>query len=95
MPRRWNVVTDEGEVNPQGRDATAYLWGIQSGEDVRHVTVFISGTAMQSSDGTLPPEVVAAKQTRGRSVLDAYLEEDEPPRQVMVTTERVSTEMPD
>jgi hypothetical protein len=63
---RWLVVGSEGEVPAAGRDATAYLWWLQRGEERKPVTVFISGTAMASSNEHLPDEVAAAKNTRGR-----------------------------
>ncbi len=66
MVGRWLVVGSEGEVPAAGRDATAYLWWLQRGEERKPVTVFISGTAMASSNEHLPDEVAAAKNTRGR-----------------------------
>jgi hypothetical protein len=53
---RWLVVGSEGEVPAAGRDATAYLWWLQRGEERKPVTVFISGTAMASSNEHLPDE---------------------------------------
>ena len=51
--------------------------------------------AMASDDGGLPDEVVAAKNTRGRSVLSTLVGLDDPPREVMVTTAGVSLTLPD
>jgi hypothetical protein len=77
-------------VNSGGRDATAYLWSIQRGEERRPVTVFISRTAMASANEHLPEEVAAAKNTSGRSVLSQVVGLDEPPSQVGVSTAGVS-----
>jgi hypothetical protein len=92
---RWMVTTDFGQVDSGGRDATAYLWGIQRGEETRMITVYISGTAMVTADHGLPQEVVAAKNTRGRSVLGTLVGLDDPPRHVMVTTAGISLTLPD
>jgi hypothetical protein len=91
---RWMVMTGFGEVDSGNRDATAYCWEIQRSEEIRRITVFISGTAMRSADERLPSEVVAAKNTHGRSVLSTLVGLDEPPRQVMVTTAGISLTLP-
>jgi hypothetical protein len=83
---RWLVVGSEGEVPAAGRDATAYLWWLQRGEERKPVTVSISGTAMASSNEHLPDEVAAAKNTRGRSVLSQVVGLDDAPTQVSAPT---------
>jgi hypothetical protein len=90
---RWLVVSDLGQI-PVRRDATAYLWGIQRGEEERQIAVYISGTAMAATRG-LPEEVVAAKNTRGRSVLATIVGLDDPPDEISVTTAGVSFGLPD
>lgn len=92
---RWLVVGSDGEVSSQGRDATAYLWWLQRGEERKPVTVFISRTAMASSNEHLPEEVAAAKNTRGRSVLSQVVGLDDPPTQVSVTTAGIRFGLPD
>jgi hypothetical protein len=92
---RWLVVGGEGEVSAGNRDAVAYLWTLQRGQDRQRITVYISGTAMASGDNGLPDEVVAAKNTRGRSVLASLVGLDAPPREVMVTTAGLSLSLPD
>lgn len=92
---RWLFVGGEGQVSAGSRDATAYLWVIQRGQETRRITVLISGTAMDSDNGGLPDEVVAAKNTRGRSVLSTLVGLDDPPREVMVTTAGISLTRPD
>jgi hypothetical protein len=92
---RWLVVGSEGEVSAAGRDATAYLWWLQRGEERKPVTVFISGTAMASSNEHLPDEVAAAKNTGGRSVLSQVVGLDDPPTQVSVTTAGIRFGLPD
>jgi hypothetical protein len=50
---------------------------------------------MESSNDGLPQEVVAAKNTHGRSVLATLVALDDPPSQVMVTTAGISLTLPD
>ena len=92
---RWLAVSDDGRVDAGNRDATAYLWGIQRGQETRRITVFVSRTAMESADEGLPQVVVAAKSTHGRSVLSTLVSLDDPPPQVMVTTAGISLTLPD
>ena len=41
---RWMIVADHGQVSAGRRDAIAYLWEIQRGEETRRITVYVSGT---------------------------------------------------
>jgi hypothetical protein len=92
---RWFVVRDSGKVPAGRRNADAYLWEIQRGDEIRQIVVYISGTAMASEDGGLPQEVVAAKNTHGRSVLSGLVGLDDPPAEVMATTAGISLTLPD
>jgi hypothetical protein len=66
-----------------------------TGDENRRVMVYISGSAMTSDTSGLPQEVAAAKDTHSRSVLAALVAVDDPPRQVMVSTCRISWTLPD
>jgi hypothetical protein len=88
------VVNDFGRVDAGRRDATAYLWGIQRGQEERQIAVFISGTALAAERG-LPEEVVAAKNTNGRSVLATIVGLADPPSEISVTTAGVRFGLPD
>jgi hypothetical protein len=90
---RWRIVGGPDEVSSQGRDATAYLLRIEREDDNRPVVVYVSGSAMASSDDYLSADVVAAKATQGRSVVANLLSVDDPPREVMVSTEGVRWEL--
>lgn len=92
---RWLVVANNGQVPLSGRDAVAYLWTIQRGDEQREILVYISGTVMASDDQGLPDEVASAKATQGRSVLGTIAGLDDPPRAVTVTTVSVSLGAPD
>lgn len=92
---RWMVVADHGQVSAGRRDAAAYLWAVQRGDETRRITIYVSGPAMSSDDRGLSDEVVAAKNTRGRSVLSTLVGLDDPPREVMVTTAGISLTPPD
>jgi hypothetical protein len=95
LKRRWMIVADHGQVNAGLRDASAYLWEIQRGDETRRITVYISGTVMATADDHLPPEVAAARNTRGRSVLSTLVGLDEPPREVMAAFAGISLTVPD
>jgi hypothetical protein len=92
---RWLVVEDLGQVNAGRRDATAYGWRIQRGEETRVIEVFISGTLMACALEGLDADVAAARTTRGRSVLGTLVGLDDPPSQISVTTAGISDRLPD
>lgn len=92
---RWQIVSDHGQVSAGRRDAVAYLWEIQRGNETQRITVYISGTAMAVDNRGLPDEVVAAKESTGRSVLSTLVGLDDPPPEVMVTTAGISLTLPD
>ena len=76
----WEIIVEEPEPDP-GVDFCGWVWKIQSGDDVvRRITVRVSRTAMESADEGLPVTTVAAKATKGRSVVEALLAEDAPHR---------------
>jgi hypothetical protein len=85
VTRRWLLDVEMGKV-PVRRDAVAYLWGISRGGETARILVMISRTALESDNEALPREVVAAKETNGRSVATSLLSLDAPPAEVMVST---------
>jgi hypothetical protein len=91
---RWRITAGPDEVPSGGRDANAYRLQIERGGESRAIVVYISGTAMASSNEHLSADVVAAKTTRGRTVVTNLLSVDEPPREVMVSTEGARWELP-
>lgn len=91
---RWLVVAYNGTM-PTRRDVVAYNWTIQRGDEQREVVIYISGTAMVVDDRGLPEEVVAAKNTQGRSALASIVGLDEPPTEITVTTAGLSLTGPD
>jgi TIR domain len=93
--RRWTISHDLGAGPPRPRDAVSYLWQIDRGEETRVIEVYISRTAMQSANEHLPPEVVRAKDTNGRSVVVTLLGMDDPPEELMVSTTGISHTLPD
>lgn len=94
VTQRWTIDENLGPVSPGDRDSVAFLWQIRRNEQTEHVRVFISRTAMASSNEHLPHEVAQAKESEGRSVVTSLLGVDEPPRQVSVTTAGISVTMP-
>lgn len=91
---RWRIIAGPDEVSSSGRDANAYRLRIERDRESRPIIVYISGTAMASSNEYLSADVVAAKTTRGRSVVANLLSVDDPPREVMVSTEGVRWGLP-
>lgn len=85
VTRRWSIDVEMGKV-PVRRDAVAYLWGIARGAETARILVMITRTALASDNEALPSEVVAAKETNGRSVVTSLLSLDAPPAEVMVST---------
>ena len=95
VSRRW-VIDDYRGLISQGRyDASAHLWRLVRGDESYEVAVYISGTALESANEGLPPEVAAAKTTNGRSVLATLLSLDEPPPEVSVTTTGIRFSLPE
>ncbi len=92
---RWLVVGTDGRISAGRRDAIAYLWWIQRGDERRPLSIYISGTAMASENDYLPEEVAAAKTTEGRSVLSQIVGLDDPPSEVSVTTAGIRFGLPD
>jgi hypothetical protein len=86
ITRRWTLDTYVGEIDAHGRDATAYLWQIRRGDEIRRITVFISGTAMAVAPESLPPEIAEARENSGRNLVVDLLGLDDPPDKVMATT---------
>ena len=82
---RWTVVGG-GERMSTRRDAVAFIWTIEREAERRDIAVYISRTALSCADDELPPEVVTAKATDGKSVAESLAEVDDPPKELLVTT---------
>jgi len=91
----WAIEGRATTVPSSGRDADGFAWTLRRGDETRRIVVWISGSAMASSDSGLLREVVQAKQTKGRSVLGALLSQDSPPIEVLVSTYGVRWERVD
>ncbi len=94
VTQRWTIFENHGKVRSGDRDADAFLWEIRRGDETRDVQIYISRTAMASSNEGLPWEVAQAKLTDGQSVVATLLGVDDPPREVSVTTAGISMTMP-
>ena len=76
----WEIIVEEPECDP-GVDFCGWIWTIRSADDVvRRITVRVALTAMEAADEELPATTVAAKATKGRSVVEALLTEGDPQR---------------
>jgi len=78
-----------------GRDARRLFVGPSTRRRDSTSTVYISGTTVESANEGLPQEIVAAKDTHGRSVMTTLVARDDPPREVMVATAGISRSLPD
>jgi hypothetical protein len=94
VTRRWSLGKDLGEIDVR-RDARSYLWEIRRGEETRTIQFNVSGSVLASSDAGLPPEVVAAKQTNGRSAVMGVLAMDDPPKDIVASSTGISFKLPD
>jgi hypothetical protein len=64
-----------------------WIWTITDEEgQTRRILVEVSGPAMAVAEETLPDEVRAARQTRGRSAVEEVLAEEDPKRRISFTT---------
>jgi len=93
--RRWLIDAYLGPFSAGRRDASAHLWQIARGDETFRIAVYISGTVLESSSEGLPPEVAAAKDTNGRSVVATLLALDEPPPEVMASTSGIRFSLPE
>jgi hypothetical protein len=66
---RWRITVGPDEVSTGGRDANAHRLQLERGGESRAIVVYISATAIASSNEPLSADVVAAKTTRRRSVV--------------------------
>lgn len=89
----WTITRGPLPVAPTGRDAVGIAWMIERSGESRKVIVWISGSAMGSSTG-LPEEVVRAKRTQGRSVVEKLVKTDNPPAEVLAATFGIRLELP-
>jgi hypothetical protein len=80
------VVTGGGDRMSTRRDAAAFIWTIERGDEHHDIAVYISRTVLASDDDGLPPEVVKAKATDGKSVAESLADVDDPPKELLVTT---------
>lgn len=90
----WTYTGDGEEVipPPDGADAAVWRWTLVregDGSEKRTIEVWISGTAMSSSN--VPEVVENARQSRGQNVVARILDWEEPPVRVVLGT---NTEKP-
>ena len=55
------------------QDAGGWEWDVQINDEIKVKRVKVSGTAMASDPGTLPPQTAETIRTEGRAVIEAYL----------------------
>lgn len=84
----WRITAGPDPGPWEGRDATGWRWQIERNQNEhRRLLVEVSGTAMAVDPATLPPDVRAARDTEGRSAVEAILNRDDPPGRIGFTTD--------
>ncbi len=81
--------TTNGNLGPHARsgvDASGWLWEIVRDGEKRRVLVEVSGSALASSEASLPGETAAAIRTEGHSEVVKALRLDEPPQVIVCGT---------
>lgn len=82
----WQIVDNLGPYARSGFDASGWLWEIERGDQAKRVLVEITGTALASSEGSLPEDTRVAIETQGQSEVTKILEFEEPPRVIVCST---------
>jgi hypothetical protein len=82
------VTTEPEDVSDFNRDASRWLWEIERDGERRRIEVMLTMPSVASANPL--PEVRDARATKGRSALERYLADDDPPRQILVSTSGIS-----
>lgn len=87
---RWTAMwTINGNLGPRSRsgvDASGWLWEIARDGEARRVLVEISGSALASTESSLPGETAAAIRTEGHTEVLKVLRLDQPPQVIACGT---------
>lgn len=86
----WTIENLPVAVPFPGLDGSAFACRLRSGETIRTTLFTISGTALAMADHALPPAVVAARATDGRSAVEQTLAWAEPPERIESSTTGLS-----
>jgi hypothetical protein len=65
-----------------------WAWDVGSGEETRTVHVEVAAGHLHAPD--LPDEAMGAIRSQGRSVLARFLEQDDPPTRIVISSEGVT-----
>jgi len=81
-PRQFDQASDGSDID------VGWAWGIARREEQRTVAVLVAGGRLH--DPCLPDECRRAIRTRGLSAARAVLEEESPPRTLVITSAGIS-----
>lgn len=86
----WVIVSDEPEnVSDTDKDASIWRWEIERDGEQSYIDVTLT---LPSMAGTNPlADVREARETKGRNAVEQFLDDDAPPRQVLVSSNGIST----
>jgi|SRR3990172_5716802 len=95
---KWRLVASGPRLyDPDSTDcAVGWAWDVASDGEERTVKVELSNSAAKvvAGKGALSsPEADEARRTRGRSAVSAYLDEDDPPARLVVSTHGVKPDV--
>jgi hypothetical protein len=93
----WTISGSQGPERRLGCDSSGWLWEIVDNGNARRVLVEVTGTALAISErgGPLPQETREAIRTDGRSEVEKFLAEDDPPRLIVCGTMGCHPETPE
>src|SRR5437763_4108483 len=87
----WQIVRGPVQLEPSA-DHHRFLFALRSERGgLTPVFVEFTNAIWASEPGMLPPDVADAVRTSGRSAVEGYLREEEPPRVISISADRVRT----
>ena len=81
----WQIIGGPEDVTTFNKDAHEFAYALGRGDERRYVTVTITMPALDVT----APDVRAARESDGRTAIEGVLEMDDPPRRVVVRTDRI------
>jgi len=81
----WTVIGGPIDHAEPGVDGRGWIWELTRDNDFRRIFIEISGTALASTSG-VAHETAEAIATRGGSVVDTWLADEDSPRIVKCST---------
>jgi hypothetical protein len=84
---QWRIIDGPEDVSNFDKDASVWLWTIERDGVPSYVEVTVTLPSVVSAG--VPGEVRDARESKGRTAVEAYLDEDAPPRNILVSTQGI------